>query len=186
MPVCFHTVFFALTSDTFGEDKLCSLRPIVCNFSAPTQSIEAINFPGKYFFISLLYNINCNHSCKASYQLLILSCFSVTIDFHSSNCSEKVKLGCRQYSTGCSVHVHSFRSPGNGMKWPFHSYHQRKKAQFPFSKQSRFTTEVFTMMFTRGIGLKRLIIYGVPFLILIMVFQIWKRPCYSAPFGGQV
>jgi len=74
------------------------------------------------------------------------------------------------------------------MKWPFLSSHQRKKAHFSFSQQapSGLKGRFFTMVFTRGIGVRRLIAYGVPFLILIMVYQIWKRPCHSTPFGGQV
>jgi len=39
--------------------------------------------------------------------------------------------------------------------------------------------------FLAGRGPKRWIFYGIPILILLMVFQIWNRPCYSAPFGGQ-
>ena len=40
--------------------------------------------------------------------------------------------------------------------------------------------------FLSGRGPKRWLFYGIPILILIMVFQIWNRPCYLAPFGGQV
>ncbi|XP_057372672.1 protein-tyrosine sulfotransferase 2-like isoform X1 [Daphnia carinata] len=73
------------------------------------------------------------------------------------------------------------------MKWPFVSNHQRKKAQFSFSHQAPLGLKkrFLTMVFTRGVGVKRILIYGIPILILIMVFQIWKRPCNSTPFGGQ-
>lgn len=79
-----------------------------------------------------------------------------------------------------SFHSFSAHSVGDGMKFPqlkrLHSLH----------RAGLITPSSLIMVLTRGISLKRIVIYGVGILVVIMVFQIWKQPCFSPPFGGQV
>jgi len=74
----------------------------------------------------------------------------------------------------------SAHSVGDGMKFP------QLKRLLSLHRAGLITPCSLIMVLTRGISLKRIVIYGVGILVVIMVFQIWKQPCFSPPFGGQV